>query len=204
MNATVTCNGKGAVLKLGHVEFGVREGASFEIELAPEALLGLVVLDESARAILQLLLGGAAGSPRRGRPPGRPPLQLLLRGAAGSPRRGRPPGRSPKTFEARPTRRSKSTTKRTGVSIWSGTSSFNPRWSNLKPEEIQLLGVNRLEPSLWTKVRDTIKGLDKVAWQELRPKWESKLRKSAMGDDKTLAADWRAFVGAAQKSGAGA
>ena len=179
MKATITCNSKGAVLRLGEVEFTVRDQGTFSVDVAPEDLPRLVVLDASALAILQLLGGGRGPGPRR---------------------RGRPPGRPPKIPRVQRTLRSTSSTKRTGVSIWSGASSFNPRWSNLKPEEIKILGVNRLAPSLWVKVRDTIKGLEKDTWNQLRPRWESKLRESAKGDDKTLAANWRAFVGAAQKT----
>jgi hypothetical protein len=174
MRATLTCNSKGAVLKLGDVEFKVRDEATFSVDVGVEELPRLVVLDPSARAILQLLGAGGIPGPRRGRPPGRPPKIPAVQ-------------------------RTKRSPKRSGVSIWSGASSFNPRWSNLKPEEIKILGVNRLAPNLWVKARDTIKGLDEDTWNQLRPKWESKLRESAKGDDKTLAADWRALVGAAQK-----
>jgi hypothetical protein len=176
MKATITCNSRGAVLKLGDVDFTVRDQATFSVDVAPEELPHLVVLDGSALAILQLLGGGRGPAPRR---------------------RGRPPGRLPKTPAVQRTKRS---TKRTGASLWSGASSFNPRWSNLRPEEIKVLGVNRLAPHLWVKVRDAIKGLEKDTWDQLRPKWESKLRESAKGDDKTLATEWRDFVGAAQKS----
>jgi hypothetical protein len=177
MRATITCNSKGAVLRLGDVEFAVRDQATFSLDVAPKDLPSLVVLDDSALAILHLLQGGAGPGPRR---------------------RGRPPGRPAKTpAVGRSARRSG---KRTGVSIWSGASSFNPRWSNLKPEEIKILGVNRLAPPLWVKVRDTIKGMPKDTWAELRSKWEPKLRQSAKRDDRTLAADWRAFVGEAQKT----
>jgi hypothetical protein len=181
MRATVICSDKGVVIDIGGVKFAAQDKAAFETEVSLADLPKLVQLDASALGILKVMSGreSASARPAGRRGPGRPPK---ANGTARAARRGG---------------------KRTGNSIWSGASSFNPRWSNLTPDEVTGLGIDRIGAPLWGKVRDAIKAIDTDAWKELKPKWDSRLKDLAKkGDDKALTADWRSFLEVAQKRAA--
>jgi hypothetical protein len=178
MRATITYTDKGLTVDIGGVKFSALEKATFETEVSIDELPKLVQLDASALGILKVMSQGEP-APR----------------ASNGRRR---PGRPPKAASAR--RGGKRSGTRTGNSIWSGASAFNPRWSNLKPDEVTGLGLDRIPSPLWAKVRDSIKALDKDTWKDLRSKWDGRLRESTKKDDKTLEGDWRAFLEAAKKS----
>ena len=173
MRATITYTNKGLTLDIGGVKFAALDKSSFETDIALSDLPKLVQLDASALGILKVMsdAGTSLKSP-------------VIRRAAARP--------------TKVTRRQKGS-PRTGSSIWSGASSFNPRWSNLKPDEVTGLGIDRIPSPLWGKVRDSIKALDKDSWKDLRSKWEVRIKESTKKDDKALEADWRAFLEAAQK-----
>lgn len=175
MQATITYTNKGLTLEIGGVKFAALDKASFETDVSLNDLPKLVQLDASALGILKLL----SENETRGK-------GAVVRRHAGRP--------------AKAPRRQKAAT-RTGTSIWSGASSFNPRWSNLKPDEVTGLGLDRIPSPLWGKARDAIKALDKDSWKDLRSKWEGRIKEATKKDDKGLEADWRAFLEAVQKRG---
>jgi hypothetical protein len=177
MRATVVCNDKGVTVEIGGVKFAALDKASFQTDVSLNELPKLVQLDESALGILKVM---AQDEPVRGRTP-------LRRG----------PGRPPKALSA--VRGARRGGKRTGNSIWSDASSFNPRWSNLTPDEVTGLGIDRLPSPLWGKVRDAIKALEPAVRKDLRSKWDARVKDAAKKDDKALVAEWRAFLDAAQK-----
>jgi hypothetical protein len=179
MHATITYTDKGLTVEIGGVKFSAVEKASFETDIALSDLPKLVQLDPSALGILKVLSTGESAPRTNGRRRGRPPKSE-------APRRGRRTGGAG---------------SRTGNSLWSGASSFNPRWSNLRPDEVTGLGLDRIPNPLWGKIRDAIKALDKDSWKDLRGKWEGRIKEATKKDDKALESDWRAFLEAAKKSG---
>jgi hypothetical protein len=180
MHATITYTDKGLTVEIGGVKFAAVEKASFETDIALADLPRLVQLDPSALGILKVMSSSEPASRadtngrRRGRPPkGAAPRKAARRSGAGT---------------------------RTGNSIWSGASSFNPRWSNLKPDEVVGLGLDRIPSPLWGKIRDSIKALDKDTWKDLRGKWEGRIKEATKKDDKALESEWRTFLEASKKS----